>query len=161
MARIDSRVCDQRWSKSPPMICVSSRSQPAPMPKRKRPRLNRSRVEISLARRSGCRSGTRTRRSPPSTCSAAGGDLLGEEERMPLGDEDDARAELDAAGHAGGPGQSHERIDEMRIALGNDAVRGPGEAAGRMHGNERMLGAPERLETELLGFRGHEADVDE
>ena len=60
MARIDSRVCVQRWSKSPPMICVSSRSQPAPMPKRKRPPLKRSSVDTSLASTSGCRSGTST-----------------------------------------------------------------------------------------------------
>ncbi len=60
MARIDSRVWLQRWSKSPPMICVSSRSQPAPIPNRKRPPLNRSSVEISLASSSGLRSGTST-----------------------------------------------------------------------------------------------------
>ena len=42
------------------MISVSSRSQPAPMPKRKRPPLKRSSVEISLASSSGFRSGTST-----------------------------------------------------------------------------------------------------
>src|SRR5262245_35803697 len=40
------------------MIAISSRSQPAPMPKRNRPPLKRSRVETSLASSSGCRSGT-------------------------------------------------------------------------------------------------------
>src|SRR5438105_4677452 len=42
------------------MISVSSRSHPAPMPKRNRPPLNRSSVETSFASSSGWRSGTST-----------------------------------------------------------------------------------------------------
>ena len=41
------------------MIVVSSRCHPVPMPNRKRPPLNRSSVEISLASSRGFRSGTR------------------------------------------------------------------------------------------------------
>src|SRR5262252_7450268 len=89
------------------------------------------------------------------------GDLLGQDQRVPLRHEDDARAELDAARHAGGAGEGHEGVDEVPIAFGNDTVRRPWESALRVHGNEGMLGAPEGLEAQLLDFASHEADVDE
>src|SRR5712691_3427486 len=40
-------------------------------------------------------------------------------------------------------------------------VLGGPEALGRLHRDERVLGAPERLEAEVFGLLGHEADVDE
>src|SRR5262249_58828588 len=89
------------------------------------------------------------------------GDLFGQDQRVPLRHEDDPRAQLDTARHAGGARQGHEWVDEVPIALGNDAVRRPRESALRVHGNEGMLGAPEGLEAQLLDLAGHEADVDE
>ena len=59
-------------------------------------------------------------------------DLLGQQQRVALGDEHDAGAELDALRHARGAGERHERIDEVRVALGDDAVGRAGEAARRV-----------------------------
>src|SRR5713101_1488231 len=97
----------------------------------------------------------------PAAEEVEGRDLLGQEQRMPLGDEDDAGPELDAARGARGARQGHEGIDEVRVGLGNDPVLGAREAALRLHGNERVLGAPERLEAELFGLSGHGADIHE
>src|SRR5712691_1303295 len=80
---------------------------------------------------------------------------------MPLGDEHDSRPELDAARGARGAREGDEGIDEVRVRLGDDPVLGAREPALRLHGNERVLGAPERLEAELFGLPGHGPDVHE
>src|SRR4030095_704700 len=85
-------------------------------------------------------------------------DLLGQQQRVALGNQHDAGSELDRLCRSRGAGEGHERIDEMRVALGDDAVGRAREAARRAYRNERMLGAPERFETELLGLSGHEGD---
>jgi hypothetical protein len=114
------------------MISVSSRSQPAPIPKR-----------------------------PPAAEEIERRDLLGQQQRVPLGDQHDARGELDAARRPRGAGQGDERVDEVRVALRDHAVGRSLKAALRLHRDERMLGAPERFEAELLGLLRHEADVDQ
>src|SRR5215510_8366927 len=90
--------------------------------------------------------GSDAEEEPPAAEEIEAGDLLGQNKGVPLRHEDDARAELDAARHAGGTRESHEGVDEVPIALGNDAVRRSRESALRVHGNEGMLGAPEGLE---------------
>src|SRR5690348_10339386 len=87
----------------------------------------------------------------PAAEQVEGGDLLGQEQRMPLRHEDDARAELDAARRPGGTRQGHEGVDEVPVALGNDAVRRSRESALRVDGNGGRLGGPEGLEAQLLG----------
>ena len=47
----------------------------------------------------------------------------------------------------------------MGIRPGNVAASGR-EGAGAVHGHRGMLGIPDRLETELLGFAGHKGRVD-
>src|SRR6185369_15411542 len=89
-----------------------------------------------------------------------GGDLLREEEWIALRDQRDAGAELQRRRHPRGARESDEGIDEVRVALGDDAVGGAGEAARRLHGHDWMLGTPERLEAEGLGGAGHERRID-
>jgi hypothetical protein len=88
-------------------------------------------------------------------------DFFGEQQRVTLGHEHDAGAELDARGRSRGACQRHEGIHEVGVGLGDHAVGGAGEAALRVHGDERVLGAPERLEAKGLGLGRHRAHVDE
>ena len=97
----------------------------------------------------------------PAAEEVEGGHFLGEQQRVPLGDQDDPGPELDAARSPRGARERDERVDEVRVALRDHAVLRAREATGRLHRDERMLGAPERLEAELFGLPGHEADVDE
>src|SRR5262249_25298756 len=86
-------------------------------------------------------------------------DLLGQQQRMALGHEHDAGTELHPPGHARGARECDERIDEVRIRLGDDTVLRAGEAARGMHRDERMLSAPEGFEAERFDLLRHEGDV--
>ena len=78
-----SRARARRLRKSTPWLAISSRFQPKPMPKTKRPLAMRSSVATALA----------------------------VTDRITLRHQTDARAECDARGHGGGRRQGHERID--------------------------------------------------
>ena len=90
--------------------------------------------------------GANAEEEAPAAEEIEGRDFLGQEQRMSLGNEHDPRPELDAARGARGAREGDEGIDEVRVGLGDDPVLGAREAALRLHGNERVLGAPERLE---------------
>ena len=77
------------------------------------------------------------------------GDLLGQEDRVVLGGEQDARAEPDARGDGGGRGQRDERVEAALVVVEADAL----DEGGRQvlaHGQVRVLGQPERVEAQLL-----------
>ena len=103
--------------------------------------------------------GADTEQEPAAAEQIEGGDLLGQQQRVPFRDQRDARAQIEGRGDSGRPREGDERIDEVRVALRDDPIGGARETAGALHGHDRMLGAPQRLEAERLGGARHEGDV--
>jgi hypothetical protein len=87
-------------------------------------------------------------------------DLLREQERVALRHERDAGAELHLRRHTRRASQSDERVDEMRVRLGDDAVGRAREAARAVDRHDRVLGAPQRLEAQALGDPRDERWID-
>ena len=80
-----------------------------------------------------------------------GGDGLGEDERVALGDERDARAELEGGGNAGRAGEGDVGVGEVGVGIGDDAVGRAGKRACGVDGHNGMLGVPDRLKAQLFG----------
>ena len=74
-----------------------------------------------------------------------GRDLLGEQDRLPRRQDEDRRAELDAARHRGHVRQGHHRL-------------GPADAVEPRRG-QQVIGDEERVEAELLRFDRKTADL--
>ena len=89
-----------------------------------------------------------------------GGDLLGEQQRVPLRHETDAGAQLDLGRDCRRPGKGNEGIDDVGVDSWNDTVRRSRPGTGRCDGNYRVLRHPQRLESHLLGPTGKNCDID-
>ncbi len=80
-------------------------------------------------------------------------DLLGEEDRVVLRGEQDARAQADARGHGGSGGQRDERVETALVVVEADALDERGWQVLSQR-EVRVLGEPERVEAELLDRDG-------
>ena len=80
-----------------------------------------------------------------------GGDLLGQQQRVALGHQADAGAQLDRCRYRRRPGQGHERVDDAPVLFRDDAVRRAGVRRCCPDRKNRVFRHPERLETQLLG----------
>ena len=81
-------------------------------------------------------------------------DLLGQQQRIALRHQTDARSQLHSTCNRGCPAERDERINDVRVHLWDDAVRRTGPRRTRLHRQNGMLGHPQRLETDLLGPLG-------
>ncbi len=81
-----------------------------------------------------------------------GGGLLREDDRVVLGDQRDAGAELEPLGHGGGLAQGHEGVEGAPVHLGEVAAHGGGgDAVDRDVGVLRQVEAGEPALLEAAG----------
>ncbi len=79
--------------------------------------------------------------------------LLGQEDRLVLGGEEDARAQPDARGHRGGGGEGHERVEATLVVVEAHATD-EGRRRVLLDGKVCVLGQVERVEAELFDRHG-------
>ena len=92
----------------------------------------------------------------PAAVAVEGGDLLGEEQRVALGHEQDARPDSDVGGRRRRQGHGNDRVHEAgHLPAGEDR-----RIAGALDGRDGMVGDPERLEAGVLDVLRHDGGVD-
>ena len=88
-----------------------------------------------------------------------GGNLFGQQQRVALGDQGDAGAQLYLGGDGRRPGQGDIWVGEMGVGPGNLSTGGrEGTVAVDWHCG--VLGVPDGLETQVFSLLGHESRVD-